>query len=98
MTRFAFPRRNSIATYFTQQNVGKRNISLDLKHPAALGLLRRLADGADVVLENFRPGVMSRLGLGYDDLAAPTRGSCSSRSRATARPGPGWTGAPTHRS
>ena len=70
MTRFSFPRRNSIATYFTQQNVGKRNISLDLKHPAALDLLHRLADGADVVIENFRPGVMSRLGLGYEALAA----------------------------
>lgn len=70
MTRFSYPRRNSIATYFTQQNVGKRNLSLDLKQPATVELLRRLADTADVLLENFRPGVMARLGLGYSELAA----------------------------
>src|SRR6478735_12529197 len=70
MTRFSYPRRHSIATYFTQQNVGKRNLSLDLKHPAGLDLLLRLADDADVVVENFRPGVMERLGLGYQALTA----------------------------
>jgi crotonobetainyl-CoA:carnitine CoA-transferase CaiB-like acyl-CoA transferase len=64
LTRFAYPRRSSMSTYYTQQNCGKRNLSLDLKHPEALDLLLRLVDGADVVLENFRPGVMDRLGLG----------------------------------
>ena len=68
MSRFAYPRRASIATYFTQQNCGKRNLSLDLKHPAAVELLLQLADQADVVLENFRPGVMDRLGLGQEAL------------------------------
>jgi CoA:oxalate CoA-transferase len=70
MTRFSWPRRNSIATYFAQQNVGKRNISLDLKRPEALDILMRLVDGADVVIENFRPGVMARLGLGAEALLA----------------------------
>jgi CoA:oxalate CoA-transferase len=70
MTRFAYPRRASIATYFTQQNCGKRNLSLDLKKPEALALLHGLVDKADVVLENFRPGVMDRLGLGADTLRA----------------------------
>ncbi len=70
MTRFAYPRRASIATYFTQQNCGKRNLSLDLKKPEALALLHGLVDKADVVLENFRPGVMDRLGLGPDALLA----------------------------
>ena len=70
MTRFAYPRRASIATYFTQQNCGKRNLSLDLKKPEALALLHGLVDRADVVLENFRPGVMDRLGLGPDALRA----------------------------
>jgi crotonobetainyl-CoA:carnitine CoA-transferase CaiB-like acyl-CoA transferase len=70
MTRFAYPRRASIATYFTQQNCGKRNLSLDLKKPEALTLLHGLVDKADVVLENFRPGVMDRLGLGPDALRA----------------------------
>jgi CoA:oxalate CoA-transferase len=70
MTRFAVPRVNSIASYFAQQNVGKRNISVDLRRPEAVALLRRLAKKADVVLENFRPGVMARMGLSYADLAA----------------------------
>ena len=68
MTRYGRPRRNSLAAYFAQQNCGKRNISLDLKRPEAVELLRQLARRADVVLENFRPGVMQRMGLGYADL------------------------------
>ena len=68
MTRFSFPRINSIATYFTQQNCGKRNVSLDLRRPEAVELLRRLAMRSDVVLENFRPGVMDRMGLGQQVL------------------------------
>jgi crotonobetainyl-CoA:carnitine CoA-transferase CaiB-like acyl-CoA transferase len=70
MTRFAFPRHASIATYFTQQNCGKRNLSLDLKKPEATALLLGLIDRADVLLENFRPGVMDRLGLGHTALRA----------------------------
>ncbi len=69
MTRFARPRTNSISTYFTQQNLGKRNVSLDLKHPEARELVRRLAGTSDVLLENFRPGVMDRMGLGYATLS-----------------------------
>ena len=70
MTRYSFPRVNSIATYFAQQNCGKRNISLDLKQPRAVELLRTMAQRSDVVLENFRPGVMDRMGLGYGELSA----------------------------
>jgi crotonobetainyl-CoA:carnitine CoA-transferase CaiB-like acyl-CoA transferase len=70
MTRFSFPRIASIATYFTQQNVGKKNISLDMKRPEAAELLRKLADASDVVIENFRPGVAERMGLGYETLRA----------------------------
>jgi CoA:oxalate CoA-transferase len=70
MTRFGFPRINSISSYFTQQNCGKRNVSLDLKRPEAVELVARLAERVDVVVENFRPGVMDRMGLGYDALHA----------------------------
>jgi crotonobetainyl-CoA:carnitine CoA-transferase CaiB-like acyl-CoA transferase len=70
LSRFAYPRVGSIATYYTQQNCGKRNISLDLRHPHAIELMRRLALRCDVVLENFRPGVMDRMGLGYGVLSA----------------------------
>jgi crotonobetainyl-CoA:carnitine CoA-transferase CaiB-like acyl-CoA transferase len=69
MTRFSAPRINSIASYFAQQNVGKRNVSLDLGRPAGRDLLARLIGRCDVVVENFRPGVMDRMGLGYAALA-----------------------------
>jgi crotonobetainyl-CoA:carnitine CoA-transferase CaiB-like acyl-CoA transferase len=51
-------------------NRNKRGIRLDLKHPDAADALLRLAHDADVLVEGFRPGVMARLGLGYDVLAA----------------------------
>jgi crotonobetainyl-CoA:carnitine CoA-transferase CaiB-like acyl-CoA transferase len=69
LTRFAYPRINSISSYFTQQNCGKRNISLDMKRPEAIDIVRRLAERSDVLLENFRPGVMDRMGFGYPELA-----------------------------
>ncbi len=70
LTRFATPRRASMSFYFAQQNAGKRNLSLDLTRPEATALLLRLVERADVLLENFRPGVMERLGLGYEAAAA----------------------------
>jgi crotonobetainyl-CoA:carnitine CoA-transferase CaiB-like acyl-CoA transferase len=70
LSRFAYPRVGSIATYYAQQNCGKRNVSLDLRQPRAIELVRELAGRCDVVLENFRPGVMDRIGLGYDVLSA----------------------------
>jgi len=63
LTRFSSPRVNSNSTYFIQQNVGKRNISIDLEMPEGVDLMRRLVAKCDVLIENFRPGVMSRLGL-----------------------------------
>ncbi len=65
LTRTSFPRVNSIATYFTQQNCGKLNVSLDLKNLTAVELLLGLVDYVDIVVENFRPGVMERMGLDY---------------------------------
>ena len=64
LTRFASPRINGLASYFVQQNAGKRNISLDLSKPGATEILLDLAEHCDVLVENFRPGVMARLGLG----------------------------------
>jgi crotonobetainyl-CoA:carnitine CoA-transferase CaiB-like acyl-CoA transferase len=52
--------------FFLGLNRGKRGISIDLKHPEGLDLCLRLIDGMDVLIENFRPGAMDRLGLGYD--------------------------------
>ncbi|MDP6822238.1 MAG: CaiB/BaiF CoA-transferase family protein [Dehalococcoidia bacterium] len=51
-------------------NMGKRSITLDLKHPEGSQIARELVGRADVLVENFSPGVMDRLGLGFDDLKA----------------------------
>jgi crotonobetainyl-CoA:carnitine CoA-transferase CaiB-like acyl-CoA transferase len=74
ITRTVNPRANGLATYFVQQNVGKRSISLDTAKPAAVELLLRLADVSDVLIENFRPGVLDRMGLAYGTVAARNPG------------------------
>ena len=52
------------------RNLGKESISLDLKHKAGLEIVLKLATMADIVVENFRPGVMTQLGLGFKDLSS----------------------------
>ncbi len=65
---FGPPFSNGISTYFLSINRGKRSITLDLKSKEGRATARALAAKADVVIENFRPGVMQRLGLGPDVL------------------------------
>ena len=60
--------RRLMGVSFLAQNAGKRSITVNLKAPAGKELFRRLVATADAVVENFRPGVMDRLGLGYDEL------------------------------
>ena len=60
--------RRRMGASFLAQNAGKRSLTLNLKHPAGKDAFRRLVATADVVVENFRPGVMDRLGLGYAAL------------------------------
>jgi crotonobetainyl-CoA:carnitine CoA-transferase CaiB-like acyl-CoA transferase len=55
---------------FLAQNAGKKSVTLNLKKSAGKDVLKRLVESADVLVENFRPGVMARLGLAYEDLAA----------------------------
>ncbi|MCE1243138.1 CaiB/BaiF CoA-transferase family protein [Oryzomicrobium sp.] len=62
--------RDSDSRFFRALNRGKRALRLDLKHPLGKAVLRRLAESADVLVESFRPGVMDRLGLGYEALKA----------------------------
>ncbi|MBD0863623.1 CoA transferase [Gordonia sp. zg691] len=62
------------SSYFLSVNRNKRSVAIDLSDPAGLGAARRLVDRADVVVENFMPGTMDRLGLGYDDVAAHNPG------------------------
>lgn len=70
LTRFSSPRVGSLATYFVQQNSGKRCMSIDLSTRDGADLLIRLAEVSDVLVENYRAGVMDRLGLGPDMLRA----------------------------
>lgn len=74
LTRFSLPRHGAISGYYAQQNSGKENISIDLDTDTGRSLLFDIAAGVDVVLENFRPGVCARLGIGYDDVAAANPG------------------------
>ncbi len=62
------PRVGGIPVYFAQQNCGKQCISVDLRAEAGREIVAALAAKVDVVLENFRPGVLERLGLGYATL------------------------------
>ncbi|WP_022891478.1 CaiB/BaiF CoA transferase family protein [Agromyces subbeticus] len=62
------------ATYFGSVNRNKRSVALDLTDESGLAEARRLAASADVVIENFRPGVMQRFGLSYDDVSATNPG------------------------
>jgi len=57
-----------MGTSFLAQNANKRSLTLNLKFDEGKAIFRRLAAAADVVVENFRPGVMARLGVGYDTL------------------------------
>jgi crotonobetainyl-CoA:carnitine CoA-transferase CaiB-like acyl-CoA transferase len=62
------PRVGTEAASFLMMNRNKRGIVVDLKKPGGAKVLRRLAERADVLVENFGPGVMERLGFGYEDL------------------------------
>jgi len=59
-----------LSGYYTQQNAGKESICVNLEAPGSTALVRRLAAKADVVIENFRPDVMARHGLAWNDLSA----------------------------
>jgi CoA:oxalate CoA-transferase len=62
-------RRGGMSGYYMQQNCGKKNISLDLKHPRGRQLALDVVRRCDVLVENFRPGVMAGLGLGPEAIA-----------------------------
>ena len=57
-----------LSTYFTQQNCGKRNVCVDLNAADGPELVARLAEEADIIIENFRPGVMAKFGLDWPAL------------------------------
>ncbi len=66
--------RHALSGYYTQQNAGKRTLCVDLDAPGGSDLLLRLAERADILIENFRPGVLDRHGLGWESLRAVNPG------------------------
>lgn len=70
MTRLWGEVRHGLSGFYTQQNAGKRDICVAMAAPGAVELVVSLAGVADVVIENFRPGVMDRLGIGWAVLSA----------------------------
>ncbi len=62
------PYKGNQSASFVALNRGKRGISLDLKKDQGIVLFKELVSQSDVLVENFRPGVMKRLGLGYEEL------------------------------
>jgi crotonobetainyl-CoA:carnitine CoA-transferase CaiB-like acyl-CoA transferase len=69
-TRLFPPFRESVSHYFLSVNRGKKSIVVDLKTEAGVALVKDLAARCDILVENYRPGVMDRLGLGYATLSA----------------------------
>ncbi|WP_233805194.1 CaiB/BaiF CoA transferase family protein [Paraburkholderia sp. HP33-1] len=62
------------SAYFLQLNMGKRGVSVDMKDPRGKEFMRRLCDSADVFIENYRPGALDKLGLGYAALSGSNPG------------------------
>jgi crotonobetainyl-CoA:carnitine CoA-transferase CaiB-like acyl-CoA transferase len=62
--------KNGISVFFMSTHRNQRSLALDLKHPEGQAVARRLVAGADVLVQNFRPGVMERLGLGWEAVRA----------------------------
>jgi crotonobetainyl-CoA:carnitine CoA-transferase CaiB-like acyl-CoA transferase len=63
-------KRDGVSVYFSNTHRGKKSLALNLKDPAGVEILLRLAEKSDVVVEAFRPGVVDRLGIGYQQVAA----------------------------
>lgn len=68
MIRSWGPFDRGISVYYLSVNRNKRSLALDFRAPDSIGLLRDMAQKADVVIENFKPGTMEGMGLGYDEL------------------------------
>lgn len=70
MMRYLGTSKGGMTGIFATNNRGKRSLVVDVKRAEGLEIVRRLIADADVLIQNFRPGAMDRLGLGYDDVAA----------------------------
>ena len=68
MTRAVSKFDGDRSLYYVQQNLNKKSICLDLRNPEAIAIVKELVEQCDVVVENFKPGVLAKMGLGYEIL------------------------------
>lgn len=80
--------KNGHSVFWRSIGRNKRSITLDLRHPRGADLLKRLVSGADVLIENFRPGTLERWGLGYEALSAINPGLIMLRVTGFGQTGP----------
>ena len=68
LARNMMPKKDGISTYFVMFNRGQRGVTLNLKSTQGKAILTKMIESADVLIENFRPGVMQRLGFSYEEV------------------------------
>jgi crotonobetainyl-CoA:carnitine CoA-transferase CaiB-like acyl-CoA transferase len=83
------PLRDGASAMFGALNAGKRSVSLDLRTDAGRAMAAEIVKWADVIVENFRPGVMARFGLDYDTVSVTSPRSSTCQSAATDSTDPG---------
>lgn len=69
ISRNSLPKKNGVSTYYIAYNCGKRGMTLNIKSEEGKEILRKLIEKSDVLIENFRPGVMERLGFPYEKVS-----------------------------
>ncbi len=82
------PKRDGVSVYFANTHRGKQSLALNLKDPAGVEMLLRLAEKSDVLVEAFRPGVAERLGIGYAQVARRAPGIVYASIAAFGQTGP----------
>ncbi|HJP40879.1 MAG TPA: CaiB/BaiF CoA-transferase family protein, partial [Dehalococcoidia bacterium] len=88
VARTTGPYKNGWSGYFFSINRGKRSVAIDLQKDEGRGLFLQMADKADVVMENFTPGTLERLGLGFDVLSSRNSGLVLARTSGFGQTGP----------
>lgn len=91
VSRNSFPFNDGMSGYYAQQNVGKRNISIDLNVPGARDVVMKLCDTADIVVENFRAGTLKFFGLDYESMSVRNPGLIYASITGYGQGGP-WAG------
>jgi crotonobetainyl-CoA:carnitine CoA-transferase CaiB-like acyl-CoA transferase len=81
-------KRDGVSVYFSNTHRGKKSLALNLKDPAGVEILLKLAEKSDVMVEAFRPGVVDRLGIGYKSVAARAPGIIYASISAFGQSGP----------